>query len=285
MKSVLTIAGSDSSGGAGIQADLKTMCAHGIFGQSVLAALTAQNTTGVSGVMPIDARFVEAQMDSIFTDIYPDAVKIGMLGSVEIVQAIATSLKKYEAKNIVLDPVMVATSGALLVSDDVVEAIKDYLFPMATLITPNLLEAQKLYGREIICEDDLRSCASALQKMGASAVLIKGGHNLEGANDFLATVHISELLKGSRIDNPNTHGTGCTLSSAIACNLAIGYGIHEACAKAKSYVAGAIADGLDLGSGSGPLNHMWQIFPTTPSASTSAPASAPTSTAASTSKF
>ena len=285
MKSVLTIAGSDSSGGAGIQADLKTMCAHGIFGQSVLAALTAQNTTGVSGVMPIDARFVEAQMDSIFTDIYPDAVKIGMLGSVEIVQAIATSLNKYEAKNIVLDPVMVATSGALLVSDDVVEAIKDYLFPMATLITPNLLEAQKLYGREIICEDDLRSCASALQKMGASAVLIKGGHNLEGANDFLATVHISELLKGSRIDNPNTHGTGCTLSSAIACNLASGYGIHEACAKAKSYVAGAIADGLDLGSGSGPLNHMWQIFPTTPSASTSAPASAPTSTVASTSKF
>ena len=278
MKSVLTIAGSDSSGGAGIQADLKTMCAHGIFGQSVLAALTAQNTTGVSGVMPIDARFVEAQMDSIFTDIYPDAVKIGMLGSVEIVRAIATSLNKYEAKNIVLDPVMVATSGALLVSDDVVEAIKDYLFPMATLITPNLLEAQKLYGREIICEDDLRSCASALQKMGASAVLIKGGHNLEGANDFLATVHISELLKGSRIDNPNTHGTGCTLSSAIACNLASGYGIHEACAKAKSYVAGAIADGLDLGSGSGPLNHMWQIFPTTPSASTSAPASAPTST-------
>ena len=285
MKSVLTIAGSDSSGGAGIQADLKTMCAHGIFGQSVLAALTAQNTTGVSGVMPIDARFVEAQMDSIFTDIYPDAVKIGMLGSVEIVQAIATSLKKYEAKNIVLDPVMVATSGALLVSDDVVEAIKDYLFPMATLITPNLLEAQKLYGSELICEDDLRSCASALQKMGASAVLIKGGHNLEGANDFLATVHISELLKGSRIDNPNTHGTGCTLSSAIACNLASGYGIHEACAKAKSYVAGAIADGLDLGSGSGPLNHMWQIFPTTPSAPTSAPASAPTSTSASTSKF
>ena len=266
MKSVLTIAGSDSSGGAVIQADLKTMCAHGIFGQSVLAALTAQNTTGVSGVMPIDTSFVGAQMDSIFTDIYPDAVKIGMLGSVEIVQTVARSLKKYEARNIVLDPVMVATSGALLVGDDVVEAIKHYLFPMSTIITPNLLEAQKLYGSDINCEDDLRACASAMFKMGAAAVLIKGGHNLVGANDYLATAHISELLKSSRINNPNTHGTGCTLSSAIACNLASGYELYEACAKAKSYVAGAIADGLDLGSGSGPLNHMWQVFPSAPSA-------------------
>ena len=270
MKSVVTIAGSDSSGGAGIQADLKTMCAHGIFGQSVLAALTAQNTTGVTDIMPIGPDFVSAQMDSVFTDIYPDAVKIGMLGSVEIVQAVATSLKKYEAKNIVLDPVMVATSGTLLVGDDVVEAIKSYLFPLATIITPNLLEAQKLYGCDINCEDDLRSCAGALREMGASASLIKGGHNLADANDFLTTLQGCNFLSGARMDNPNTHGTGCTLSSAIACNLASGYALYEACVNAKSYVAGAIADGLNLGLGSGPLNHMWQNFPSTPSTAVSA---------------
>lgn len=258
MKSAVTIAGSDSSGGAGIQADLKTMASLGVFGQSVITAVTAQNTLGISGVHVLEPSFVREQMDRVFEDIYPDAVKIGMIPSAQTVETIAEGLKVYSARNIVLDPVMVATSGASLASDDSVSAMVKELFPLADVVTPNIPEAQVLVGYSIASEEEMVTAAQLIQKQGASAVLIKGGHFSVGANDFLLTQEGQEYwFKHDRIETTNTHGTGCTLSSAIASCLVLGYSLKDAVAIAKIYLTGALINDPQLGKGSGPLNHMW----------------------------
>lgn len=266
MKSVLTIAGSDSSGGAGIQADIKTIAAHHLFAQSAITALTAQNTTGVFGVCEVPPEFVARQIDVVFDDIRPDAVKVGMVSSPDIVKAIAEALTRNQAKGIVLDPVMVATSGSSLIADDAVNALVEYLFPLADVITPNIGEAQVLCGFPITSEADMeRAAATIADALGFAqkvpAILIKGGHFAEdpSAADDLLRLPDSTLvwLRGRRVDNPNAHGTGCTLSSAIACGLACGCDVEAAVRSAKRYVTGALAAGLDLGRGSGPLEHMW----------------------------
>ncbi len=258
MRSVLTIAGSDSSGGAGIQADIKTIEAHHLFAQSVITALTAQNTMGVSGVLDVPPDFVKQQIDAVLADIRPDAVKIGMVSSASIVNAIVEALVRHEAKRIVVDPVMVATSGADLASDGVVEALRAKLFPLATVITPNIPEAEVLWGASIDSPDAQEQAAVDIARLADAAVLVKGGHGLSDANDVLAEANGEVTwLRAPRIDNPNTHGTGCTLSSAIACGLAIGQSVGEAVREAKAYVTGALSAQLDLGHGSGPLDHMW----------------------------
>lgn len=260
MKKVLTIAGSDCSGGAGIQADIKTMTVHKVYAMSVITALTAQNTTGVYAIHDAPPEFIGRQLDCIFTDIAPDAVKIGMVSSAEIVEVIAGKLEYYRAENIVLDPVMVATSGNKLLRGDAVEAVVSRLFPLADIITPNIPEAQVLCGLSDI--NSMRGMLEAAEKISAGfrgAVLIKGGH-LEGdANDLLYLNGAAVWIEGERINNPNTHGTGCTLSSAVACNLASGYGMAESVREAKKYITGALKAGLDLGRGSGPLNHCYNI--------------------------
>lgn len=259
MKTVLTIAGSDSSGGAGIQADLKTMMAHRVYGMSAITALTAQNTLGVTGIMEVTPKFLAQQLDCIFTDIYPDAVKIGMVPSAELIQTIAEKLREYRAKNIVVDPVMVATSGSRLIREDAVSALREQLFPLASLITPNIPEAEILAGMKI---DDAQEMVQAAEKIGITygcAVLCKGGHQLNDANDLFYRNGEIIWFRGKRIDNTNTHGTGCTLSSAIASNLAIGCTMEEAVKRAKEYLSGALADMLNLGKGSGPMNHAYVI--------------------------
>lgn len=255
MNTALTIAGSDSSGGAGIQADLKTMTANGVYGMSTITALTAQNTTGVTGIMEVTPEFLEAQLDAVFSDIFPDAVKTGMVSSSELIRVIADRLKKYDAKNIVVDPVMVATSGAKLISDDAIETLKEFLLPLATVITPNIPEAEVLSGMTIKTEDEMVKAAELIFNRFGCAVLCKGGHQINDANDLLFTSNGPVWFKGKRIDNPNTHGTGCTLSSAIASNLAKGRSLEEAVKEAKDYISGALAAMLDLGKGSGPLAH------------------------------
>lgn len=255
MNTALTIAGSDSSGGAGIQADLKTMTANGVYGMSAITALTAQNTTGVTGIMEVTPEFLEAQLDAVFSDIFPDAVKTGMVSSSELIRVIADRLKKYDAKNIVVDPVMVATSGAKLISDDAIETLKEFLLPLATVITPNIPEAEVLSGTTIKTEDEMVKAAELIFNRFGCAVLCKGGHQINDANDLLFTSNGPVWFKGKRIDNPNTHGTGCTLSSAIASNLAKGRSLEEAVKEAKDYISGALAAMLDLGKGSGPLAH------------------------------
>ena len=255
MNTALTIAGSDSSGGAGIQADLKTMTANGVYGMSAITALTAQNTTGVTGIMEVTPEFLEAQLDAVFSDIFPDAVKTGMVSSSELIRVIADRLKKYDAKNIVVDPVMVATSGAKLISDDAIETLKEFLLPLATVITPNIPEADVLSGMTIKTEDEMVKAAELIFNRFGCAVLCKGGHQINDANDLLFTSNGPVWFKGKRIDNPNTHGTGCTLSSAIASNLAKGRSLEEAVKEAKDYISGALAAMLDLGKGSGPLAH------------------------------
>jgi phosphomethylpyrimidine kinase len=263
MKKVLSIAGSDSSGGAGIQADIKTMIAHGSYGMTVITVLTAQNTTGVYGIAAVESTFVENQIDCIFSDIFPDAVKIGMVYSAEIIRSIANKLKHYQAKNIVLDPVMVATSGGRLLSDDSIEALKTELMPLADLITPNIPEAECLCGFGISAKADMVRAAKKIATSYVGSILIKGGHLFESADDFLLIQdkkgHEEVWFPGVKIDNPNTHGTGCTLSSAIACNLATGYKMELAVKKAKDYVSGALAANLDLGKGNGPLDHGFQL--------------------------
>ena len=259
MKAVLTIAGSDSSGGAGIQADLKTIIAHRLFGESVITALTAQNTTGVFGVMDVNPAFVGAQMDAVFDDIRPDAVKIGMVSSPDIVRAIADGLRLHHACNIVVDPVMVATSGARLISEDAIDTLKQKLFPLATVLTPNIPEAEVLTGMKIKSAEDMIKAAEQISKEYDCAVLCKGGHQLNDANDLLFANGSYHWFKGKRIDNPNTHGTGCTLSSAIASNLAKGYDLQTAVERAKEYISGALAAMLDLGAGSGPMDHGFAI--------------------------
>lgn len=259
MKVALTIAGSDCSGGAGIQADIKTMTTNGVFAESVVTALTSQNTTGVFGVFESSPEFVTQQLDAVFTDIYPDAVKIGMVSSAPIIEAIAEGLKKYEAKNIVIDPVMVSTSGSKLLQDDAISTLEEVLFPLATLLTPNIPEAEILSNIKINSADDMTKAAEIIGKKYNAAVLLKGGHSINDANDLLYSNGESKWFSGKRIDNPNTHGTGCTLSSAIASNLAKGMTLDEAVESAKAYISGALAAMLDLGKGSGPMNHAFAI--------------------------
>ena len=260
MKTCLTIAGSDSSGGAGIQADLKTMTVNGVYAMSVITALTAQNTQGVTGILDVSPEFITEQMDAVFNDIYPDAIKIGMVSSPEIVEAIAASLEKYQAKNIVLDPVMVATSGAKLLKGEAMDSLINRLIPLADVITPNIPEGEILAGMEITNEDEMIKAAEKIGKKYDCAVLLKGGHRVNDANDLLYRNGEFKWFRSERIDNPNTHGTGCTLSSAIAANLAKGYDIDQAIEKAKDYLTGALRAGLDLGKGSGPLMHNYKII-------------------------
>lgn len=258
MKKVLTIAGSDCSGGAGIQADLKTFSAHNLYGMSVVTALTAQNTTGVQGILDIPPEFVANQLDSIFTDIVPDSIKIGMVSRLEIVEVIVEKLKQYSAKNVVVDPVMVATSGAKLMGDDVISALTSKLFPLATVITPNILEAQVLSNLIISNKEEMIEASQIIRKGTDVAILVKGGHLKDCADDLLFHEDKIAWFTGKRIENSNTHGTGCTLSSAIACNLASGFSLEESIQNAKNYLTGALKSGLDLGAGAGPLNHHWQ---------------------------
>lgn len=255
MKTALTIAGSDSSGGAGIQADLKTMIINGVYGMSAITALTAQNTTGVRCIETVSSEFMGDQLDSVFEDIYPDAVKIGMLSSKEIISVISEKLEQYNAKNVVLDPVMVSTSGAKLISDDAIQHLKDKLFPLATLITPNIIEAEILSDSSIKSNEDMEQAAQKIFEEYQCAVLIKGGHSMNVANDCLYNSYGVQWFYGEVVHNDNTHGTGCTLSSAIASHLALGATLETAVMKSKEYITELLKDGLDLGAGSGPLNH------------------------------
>ena len=260
MYTALTIAGSDSSGGAGIQADIKTMMANGVYAMSAVTALTAQNTTGVTDIMEVTPKFLAEQLDCIFEDIYPDAVKTGMVASSELIETIAAKLKEYKAKNLVIDPVMVATSGAKLISDGAISTLKKELLPLATVITPNIPETEVLSGMRVQTEEDMLAAAKLIHETYGCAVLVKGGHQLNDANDLLYQRNGYRWFYGKRIDNPNTHGTGCTLSSAIASNLAKGYDLETSVAYAKNYISGALAAMLDLGKGSGPMNHGFQII-------------------------
>lgn len=260
MKTVLTIAGSDCSGGAGIQADIKTMTMHGVYAMSAITALTAQNTTGVAGIMEVDPVFLRQQIDMVFDDIRPDAVKIGMVPSPALMETVADRLLFWEAKNVVVDPVMVASSGADLMKMATVKVLKEKLLPMATLTTPNILEAEVLSGMTIRTESDMIAAASAIHAECRCAVLLKGGHSIYDANDLLFDGNHVQWFHGKRIDNSNTHGTGCTLSSAIASNLAKGFTLAESIQRAKGYVSGALTAMLDLGKGSGPLNHAFVVI-------------------------
>ena len=259
MVTALTIAGSDSSGGAGIQADIKTMTVHGVYAMSAITALTAQNTTGVSGIYEVSPEFLAKQLDSIFTDIPPHAVKVGMVSSAELVQVIAQKLREYGAKKIVVDPVMVSTSGSRLINEDAVETLGRELFPIADLLTPNIPEAEVLTGMSIRTPEEMEQAARRIGERFDCAVLCKGGHQVNSANDFLWQKSGGCWFYGERIQNPNTHGTGCTLSSAIASNLAKGLTLEEAVKRAKQYLSGALSAMLDLGKGSGPLDHMYAI--------------------------
>lgn len=255
MYKILTIAGSDSSGGAGIQADIKTITAHKMYAESAITALTAQNTTGVYSIFDTTPEFVMEQLDCIFTDIYPDAVKIGMVSNKDIIEAIAKKLIEYKAKNIVVDPVMVATSGSNLMKDGTVKTLIEKLIPLATVITPNIPEAQVLSGIEIKTTEDMVKAAGIISKLTDGAILLKGGHLSDTADDLLYRNGESIWYSAKKISNPNTHGTGCTLSSAIACNLAKGEDLADAVAHAKDYITDAISAMLDLGKGNGPLDH------------------------------
>lgn len=255
MKTSMTIAGSDSSGGAGIQADIKTMTANGVYAMSAITALTAQNTTGVTSIMEVTPQFLEEQIVANVTDIFPDSVKTGMVASSSLIKVIADSIKKFNLNNIVVDPVMVATSGAKLIADDAIISLKKELLPLATIITPNIPEAEVLSEIKIHNSSDMEKAAKIIFEKFGCSVLLKGGHNLNDANDFLLTNTDKIWFSGKRIDNPNTHGTGCTLSSAIASNLAKGFSVKESVQNAKTYISGALSAMLDLGKGSGPLNH------------------------------
>ncbi len=259
MKTALTIAGSDSSGGAGIQADIKTMIANGVYAMSAVTALTAQNTTGVRGIMEATPQFLAEQLDCIFTDIVPDAVKTGMVSSGGLIRVIAEALKRYHAKNIVVDPVMVATSGAKLISEDAIRTLKTELLPLATVITPNIPETEVLSGMRVTTQKEMETAAEEIFRAYGCAVLCKGGHQLNDANDLLVSGEGSRWFYGKKIENPNTHGTGCTLSSAIAANLAKGYPLEDAVRRAKDYLSGALGAMLDLGKGSGPMDHGYCI--------------------------
>lgn len=282
MNTALTIAGSDSCGGAGIQADIKTMTMNGVYAMSAITALTAQNTTGVTGIQEVTPEFLQQQIDAVVSDIRPDAVKTGMVSSIPLIKVIASSIKKYGLKNVVVDPVMVATSGAKLISDDAIHTLKKELFPLAAVITPNIPEiefllkslnfqpdssnlADSISSLKIISEAQMEEAARKIHEEFGCAVLVKGGHNVNDANDFLygknpdGTI-VKKWFRGKRINNPNTHGTGCTLSSAIAANLAKGCSLEQSVANAKEYISGALAAMLNLGKGRGPMAHNWAIL-------------------------
>ena len=259
MKTALTIAGSDCSGGAGIQADLKTMTTNGVYAMSVITALTAQNTTGVRAIQETTPAFLKQQIDAIFEDIFPDAVKIGMVANSELIRVIAERLRSYNAKNIVVDPVMVATSGSALMKNDAVHTLIEELLPIAALVTPNIPEAEILSGLKIGNKEDMLAAAKKIGDTYHCSVLLKGGHSINDANDLLYADGEIVWFEGKRIDNPNTHGTGCTLSSAIAANLAKGSSLTESVQKAKDYISGALSAMLDLGQGSGPMDHAFGL--------------------------
>ncbi|MBQ8510942.1 MAG: bifunctional hydroxymethylpyrimidine kinase/phosphomethylpyrimidine kinase [Clostridia bacterium] len=259
MKTALSIAGSDSSGGAGIQADLKAMTMNGVFAMTAVTALTAQNTTGVRAISEVTPDFLRAQIDAVFEDIRPDAVKIGMVSSAALIQVIAERLRFYRAENIVVDPVMVATSGSRLMAEDALTTLREQLLVLAAVVTPNIPEAEILSGITIHGEEDMCRAAKIIGDGCGCAVLCKGGHRISDANDLLYANGDLRWFRGRRIDNPNTHGTGCTLSSAIAANLAKGYDLAASVERAKAYISGALADMLDLGQGSGPMNHAFNL--------------------------
>lgn len=259
MKKALTIAGSDSSGGAGIQADLKTMTLLNVYGMSAITALTAQNTLGVTDILEVSPELLGKQLDSVFLDIFPDAVKIGMVASIGLIKVIAEKLKYYQAKNIVIDPVMISTSGSKLLQDDAIENLKENLFPLGVLLTPNIPEASILAGINIENKEEMMKAAEIIGRKYNVAVLCKGGHSINDANDVLYSDRGFKWFIGERVNNKNTHGTGCTLSSAIASYLALGNDLETSIKLAKDYISGALKDMLDLGEGSGPLNHMWKI--------------------------
>ncbi|MBQ7097459.1 MAG: bifunctional hydroxymethylpyrimidine kinase/phosphomethylpyrimidine kinase [Clostridia bacterium] len=259
MKTALTIAGSDCSGGAGIQADIKTMTMNGVFAMSAITALTAQNTTGVRAIQEATPEFLKQQIDAVFEDIFPDSVKIGMVSSRELVCVIADRLKYHKAKNIVVDPVMVATGGSALMATDAVATLTKELLPIATLVTPNIPEAQILSELAIETKEDMEKAAKAIGDAYGPAVLLKGGHSINDANDLLYERGKYHWFEGKRIDNSNTHGTGCTLSSAIAANLAKGFTLSESVQRAKEYISGALLAQLALGKGSGPLMHNFDL--------------------------
>ena len=258
MKTVLSIAGSDSSGGAGIQADIKTIASYGLYAETAITAITAQNTCGVRAVQDISPEVVGAQIDAVFEDIRPDAVKIGMVSSAQIINVIAERLRFHQASNVVLDPVMVATSGSRLIEQRAVDALVLNLVPLADVITPNMPEAEVLCGFPVVDDDGMMQAAKLLSGKTNGAVLVKGGHLADTADDLLVLPDGRHAwLRAKRIVASNTHGTGCTLSSAIASGLAQGNGIEQAVRRAKGFVRGALSTGLDLGQGSGPLDHMW----------------------------
>ena len=259
MKTALTIAGSDSSGGAGIQADIKTMTAHGVYAMSAITALTAQNTTGVIDILESTPEFLAEQLDCVFTDIFPDAVKTGMVSSTALIEVIAAKLRQYGARNIVVDPVMVATSGSRLISEDAVGALCEHLLPLATVLTPNIPEAELLSGMEIKDAGGMERAARAISERYGCAVLCKGGHQINDADDLLWRNGAGRWFRGKRIATSNTHGTGCTLSSAIASELAKGLDLDGAVERAKAYISGALSAMLDLGHGSGPMDHMFDL--------------------------
>ena len=259
MKTALTIAGSDCSGGAGIQADLKTMTMNGVYAMSAITALTAQNTTGVRAIQESTPDFLKQQIDAVFEDIYPDAVKIGMVASSELIRVIADRLKYYDAKNVVIDPVMVASAGSSLMKQNAVQTLITELLPISTLVTPNIPEAQVLSGMIIESKNDMVTAAKQIGDSFHCAVLLKGGHSINDANDLLYANGELTWFEGKRIDNPNTHGTGCTLSSAIVSNLAKGFTLIEAVQRAKNYISDALNAMLDLGKGSGPMNHAFTL--------------------------
>ena len=259
MRTALSIAGSDSSGGAGIQADLKTMTMNGVFAMSAVTALTAQNTTGVRSVMEATPAFLADELDAVFEDIRPDAVKTGMVSSSALIRVIAQKLRQYEAEHIVVDPVMVATSGARLLAEEALQTLKTELLPLAEVVTPNIPEAEILSDRTITNAEEMRDAAKCIHDAYGCAVLLKGGHRVNDANDLLYDGETFTWFEGRRIDNPNTHGTGCTLSSAIAANLAKGFALPESVRRAKDYISGALAAMLDLGQGSGPMNHAFDL--------------------------
>ncbi|MFI3238618.1 MAG: bifunctional hydroxymethylpyrimidine kinase/phosphomethylpyrimidine kinase [Lachnospiraceae bacterium] len=260
MKTALSIAGSDTCGGAGIQADLKTMTMNGVYAMSVITVLTAQNTTGVKSIFSVTPEFLREEIDVVFEDIRPDAVKIGMVASSKLIEVISQRLMFYKAQNIVVDPVMVATSGASLMENEAVSTLKNMLIPLATLITPNIPEAEVLSGMIIQNEDDMKLAAKKIGEECGCAVLLKGGHSINDAKDLLYSDGKETWFYGKRINNQNTHGTGCTLSSAIASNLAKGFDLETSVKKAKEYISGALADMLDLGKGRGPMNHAFNLF-------------------------
>lgn len=259
MYKVLTIAGTDPTGGAGAQADLKTFMAHKVYGMSIITALVAQNTMGVRDIMNVTPQFLEEQFDCVFEDITPDAIKIGMVSEPELIHMIVKKLKQYEGKRIVVDPVMVSTSGSRLLADRALTALREELLPLASVITPNIPEAEVLVDMKIQSKEDMVEAAEKISGFFDGYILIKGGHFEDRADDLLYHKGDVLWLNCEHIDNPNTHGTGCTLSSAIASNLAMGYDMQSSVKNAKAYIRGALEDGLDLGKGSGPLNHCWNL--------------------------